>query len=906
VLESFLGIIADRILASFGSRMEDLCLVFPTRRSKVYFIDELRKRQKEETFFLPQIVTFDALLEEMTGYRIADQSEIAWYLLSVCNNPNTEFKQQPDEVLTFGNILISDFNQTDLNLVDANWFIDYLSEAKALETWNPGKETLTDYQKNYLRFWKQSKSLYFELRKILEENQIGYQGILYRKAAENPVQETEKKFYWFCGFNALLPSEKKIIENIRKVAEVKLILDAEKELLNKDVVHGKFIRENLNIFKDIVDIIGTDEGHVHHQETSITGCPGNVAQIHALNKILLTDLNNPSDTAVVVNNPSLLSMLCSELSMLGIQYNLTGGMPAKNTTAFSFADHLLRLWSGKPLQKTSELLAETATELFGFISETDKRKRITEEQIKKLHSLSISVVSEIALSLQSVFSGIIEIFEEEESAEINADYACLMLFLKSANTSASLLINQPSLGELFQAGSFCMFFRQQLLHAHIQLDGNNREGIQLTGLLETRNLDFKRIVHLSCNEGNLPPDVRIPSFVPYDLQHEAGWLMQNEREHIYAYHFFRSCKRSTQIHLLYNTETDEMGSGEPSRFLRMIRLHQLHNKDRYYYKEHLASFGGYENKGSVNPTVIIKTPGVKKLIDAFTEGFSFSASSLNTLRKCSLRFYLRYICKVKEPPQEDVFLDSRTSGIIIHKIVEISLQSFVGQKIESAKVQLSREAIENIFNDFVKIEYEDKDFNSGEGMVQKAYLCDTALRLLEGICEIDNGVHLIGIEKEIELSEMMGDSKIKFVGSIDRVQERDGILEIVDYKTGKVDAGKLKINSCEEIGIHENRDQIFQLLFYTWLMRSEEKLTESSIVSTKENNFEKIRACFNTQSLIGKKETDSFEALIFQIIGDFLNPEIPISQTAEKANCKKCYFNTICHLQDDQAEDITG
>jgi ATP-dependent helicase/nuclease subunit B len=905
-VKSFLGIIAERILASYGSRMEEVCLVFPTRRSKVYFIDELRKRQDGKTLFLPQILTFDALLEEMTGFRIADQSEIAWYLLSVCNNPNNEFKQQPDEILTFGNILISDFNQTDLNLVDANWFIDYLSEAKALETWNPGKQSLTEYQKNYLRFWKQSKTLYFDLKKILEENQIGYQGIVYRKAAENPLQETEKKTYWFCGFNALLPSEKKIIEHIRKVADVKLILDADIELINKDVVHGKFIRENLNLFKSIVDVIGTDEMPKQHQQIGVTGCPGNIAQIHALNRLLLTEVNNPSDTAVVVNNPALLSMLCSELSMRGIQYNLTGGMPAKNTTTFSFADHLLRLWSGKPLQKTSELLSETATELLGFISDTDKRKRITQEQINKLQSLPISTVHEIALSIKTVFSDLIEIFEEEESAEINANYACLMLFLKAANTTVSLFSKHPALIELFQAASFCGFFRQQLLHAHIQLEGSNREGIQLTGLLETRNLDFKRIIHLSCNEGNLPPDVRIPSFVPYDLQHEAGWLMQNEREHIYAYHFFRSYKRAAQVHLLYNTETDEMGSGEPSRFLRMIRLHQLQHKDSHYYQENLASYSGYENKASVIPTSIIKTPGVKKLIDDFTENFLFSASSLNILRKCSLRFYLRYICKVKEPPQEDVFLDSQTIGNIIHKIVEVSLLPFIGHKIESVKVQISRDAIEKIFDDYVSKEFKNKDFSSGEGLVQKAYLCDTALRLLKGICEMDNGVQLIGIEDVVPSSVMIGSLVIKFTGRIDKVQERNGIIEIIDYKTGKVDAGKLKVKSCEEIGIHENKDQIFQLLFYSWLMRDKGKLIESSIVSTKENDFEKIKASYNNNTLIGKNETDAFETLISEIISNFLNPDIPITQTSEKANCKKCYFNTICHIQDDKAEDIAG
>lgn len=905
-MESFLGHIADRILASHGSRMEEICLVFPTRRSKVYFIDELRKRQHGRTFFLPQILTFDALIEEMTAFRIADQSEIAWYLLFVCNNPGADFHQQPDEVLTFGNILISDFNQTDLHLVDANWFIDYLSEAKALETWSPGKDTLTEYQKNYLRFWKQSKSLYFELRKILEENQIGYQGMLYRKAAEQAITETNKKIYWFCGFNALLPSEKKIIQNISKIAEVKLILDVEKELVNKEVVHGKFIRDNISTFGEIVEVIGHEEGSRPQQIISVTGCPGNVAQIHALNQILLADTFNPTDTAVVVNNPSLLSMLCSELSMLGIQYNLTGGIPVKNTTAFTFTDHLLRLWSGKPLQKTNELLIETAAELFGFIADRDKRKMISEEQIKRIKSFPVSGVKDLSLSLQSLFSGLLDLFEAEEFTDINADHASLRLFLNAANTSVSLFNKHPSLLDLFQTGSFCMFFRQQLLHAHIQLEGNNREGIQLTGLLETRNLDFKSIIHLSCNEGNLPPDVRIPSFVPFDLQREAGWLMQNEREHIYAYHFFRSCKRAVQIHLLYNTETDEMGSGEPSRFLRMIRLEKLQQKEKHYYKEQLASFGGYENKGNIIPTVIVKTPGVKKLIDDFTEQFSFSASSLNALRKCSLRFYLQYICKVKEPPQEDVFLDSRKSGIIIHKIVEVSLLPFVGKKIESAKIQLSRQAIENIFDDFVRIECKDKDFTSGEGLVQKAYLCDTATRLLEGICEMDDGVSLTSLEKEIVSNAVMNGRDIKFSGYIDRLQERDGILEIIDYKTGQVDSGKLKISSCEEIGIHENRDQIFQLLFYAWLLRGEEKLIESSIVSTKESNFEKIKAIYYNKTAIGKYETDAFEKLISQIINNFLNPDIPISQTAEKANCKKCYFNSICHIQDEQAEDIAG
>jgi hypothetical protein len=321
-------------------------------------------------------------------------------------------------------------------------------------------------------------------------------------------------------------------------------------------------------------------------------------------------------------------------------------------------------------------------------------------------------------------------------------------------------------------------------------------------------------------------------------------------------------------------------------------------------KQMIASFKGYENKGNNIPTVVIKTPGVKEMIDNFTEQFSFSASSLNTLRKCSLRFYLQYICKVKEPIQEDVFLDSRMSGIIIHKIVEISLLPFVNKKIESTGLQLSREAIEKIFDDFVSTAFKDKDFNTGEGMVQKAYLCDTATKLLEGISEMDNGAYLTGLEKKIESNAIIAGRKINFSGYIDRMQERDGILEIIDYKTGQVDTGKLKVNSCEEIGIHENRDQIFQLLFYAWIMRGEHKLTESSIVSTKESNFEKIKAFYNTKSLIGKNETDSFESLISSIIADFLNPDIPIAQTSEKANCKKCYFSSICHTQDDQGEDI--
>jgi CRISPR/Cas system-associated exonuclease Cas4 (RecB family) len=445
------------------------------------------------------------------------------------------------------------------------------------------------------------------------------------------------------------------------------------------------------------------------------------------------------------------------------------------------------------------------------------------------------------------------------------------------------------------------------VHSKLQISGDALKGLQIMGLLETRNLDYSHVIHLSCNERNLPPDGHIPSFVPYDLQREAGWLMQNEREYIYAFHFFRSNQRAKNIYLLYNTETDELGSGEVSRFIRSLQLYYTSRNPQITWSDSLAEFKNYGSSLPGNQISIPKSPEVMQRVNEFLESRELSATSLNSLRKCSLQFYFKYLSRIREPEKDEGFLSPTESGMLTHKVLEYAMISMVSRQIDKNALPLYEETILQLFAKAAKELFPEKDFSLGEGLMQKTFLCSNVKRILEITAAEDHGAYLRGNEVEGKKKLAVNGRALGFIGTADRIQQRDSVIEILDYKTGKLEKNDLKTQGWDSLGNHKKRDELFQLLFYAWLFFEEGKEIKPFIISIRSGEFTKLSAQVGGVESFQQVHMEMIETLLSGLVSGLLDEGTEFTQTPEKENCKFCNFNTLCKSEDnEQAEDIAG
>jgi ATP-dependent helicase/nuclease subunit B len=948
----FLKKTAEYLLQENAGHLKEVCVVLPNRRAGVFLKKHLSSLITAPVF-LPRIVSIQDFIVDLSGNVIADDYTLLIELYKSYVRVKKDGAESFDDFLKWGSKLMQDFDEIDQHLVDARYVFTYLKEEKNLALWALDRKPLSEFQTNYLGFYGMLYDIYLEFTTSLQSMQLGTYGMACRKAVENIsdaafVPKFQKVI--FTGLNALTRSEEVILGYFaeRKLSE--MLWDADHYYVdNKQQEAGTFIRKHLKgqaaeKIRWISDEMATDK-----KEITIIGVSGNIGQVKfAANEISrLLNENTPTENiSIVLNEESLLIPLLNSIPEGINAFNITMGFPLKLTSIYSLTELIFTLQqnsvrfgqvkqSKEPLFYFKDLQKLFSHNYFpvlaGDMNIRDASARLAEQ--KKVFYTRFEVqglLSKIDRSLAESLAYIFEPWQQESEKAI----ACLLQLIeqirghipadKGIETEllfAAYKILQR-LSDLSKTADISMsattlqiLFDQHIAQSTVPFVGEPLKGLQIMGMLETRALDFDTIFMLSVNEGVLPKGKTMNSFIPHGIRVDSGLPTYKHNEQIFAYHFYRLLQGCQRIYLLYNTQPDDMGGGEQSRFINQL-VYELpkYNPNIIIKTQHLSI---PPLKETAAPIVIKKNAEIIEKLKKIGER-GFSPSALNSFRKCKLQYYFNYIAEIREADELSEIIDQQEFGTYLHAVLEKMFAGLAGEALRVEKIEELYDTYEGLLaEEFGAGDAGRQDRMSGKNLliyhVIKDYLRDFLDKQMELTTEClrDHGVYkILSVEKKVSAEhcvETEGESiAVNLIGKIDRVDQMDDEIQIIDYKSGDVRARNFDIAKLAEDEQDPRNDHCFQLLLYLWLFGRDKDSPVCRSIQSGVWSFRRIQegvkniyyqpeaGTKNKESFIGREQLADFTVYLNGLLQQLFDVKDDFIQTQNEDNCQYCAYAGIC------------
>ena len=434
-------------------------------------------------------------------------------------------------------------------------------------------------------------------------------------------------------------------------------------------------------------------------------------------------------------------------------------------------------------------------------------------------------------------------------------------------------------------------------------------GLQIMGLLETRNLDFKTVHIISVNEVILPQSKNASSLIPFDLRKHYGLPTYNNKQAVYAYHFYRLLQNAENIKIYYNTLADGMGEGESSRFIKQI-IHEMPSKNpNANINEKIYKSPSNKNKEIEK----IEAKKTDEVYDKIIKKLSFvsedkksglSPTSISCYLKCPLKFYLKYIEKINDDiPQE--LIQSNVIGTIIHAALENQYKYLGSDDITLEKYQ---EIYDKHFNDALKKALADNNFPNGLPHSGFNYLSSKMMdKMIENFIKqeikflkANKSMKIIGLEENLFASIYVPEHKtnVNLTGNADRIDQVGNTIRIIDYKSGSVNDSdvviKKNVNELKDLS-----EKSLQLLIYKYLYKKAHNDIaaddiEPGIIGLRKISKGIFSLSNNSSLFIGEDLIEDFESKLSAIYNEKLDKDIPFKQTEDENKCLNCSFVDIC------------
>ncbi len=938
-MDKFLEKVAVEILQDHGHNDTNLIVILPNKRSEI-FLKNYLKEKTSGTYWLPDFYTTDEFIVHQSGFNLLDPILIYFELYEIHKSMQCDKAMPIEDFLSWAPMMLSDFNDIDLYKADADHVFKHLTEAKAIEQWNLSGAPLTPLQSDYVAFYRSLYSYYCELKARLATRNLGYKGMIYNFLSENTSILTEKlkdKKFILIGFNALSTSEKKIFGYIKDHFNTTFYWDVDEYYIYpektglKQMEAGRFINElirewKLSDIKWVSNNLKTSKKEIH-----IHGIAKQIGQVKFVSQQLSewkTDVCE-IDTAIVLADESLLLPLLHSLpektgNAKKVTFNVTMGYPLYNSSLSRFIMQWLNFISKSEERSsgkydTIQLINLLKNPITKLVFEDDKlkyRNALTADFTNSnLVYLSEKDIKEIILTYEQPtlqrFFEILLIKNEDVPGFLDSLIELMQWVAEVVSTryknSNSLLEAQidvtysivkkvhamlQSRVHVFGLQALQKIFIQLFRRSEISLKGEPLTGIQIMGMLETRNLDFKNIILLSANEGIIPKTSEFESFIPFDIRHDNKLPMPKDKNDIFTYHFYRLLQRAENITILYNTDSAKMGSGEKSRFLLQLEneLAEVNKSIRIVPYITNIDIGQIPDEQSIS---ILKNNSILQLVSEKAKT-GFSASALNVYRNCSLKFYFREILKLKESDKIEPDIEFNVFGNAIHDVLEKIYTPFIDKPINPEKLKEMLPKVDSMLDMAFKANFNGGNISTGKNHliyeVAKKYITQFLMAEIE-----DRSTPLkqiIGLEEKLEVILDFEDQEVKLKGYLDRIEKliQKDHIRIIDYKTGKVEPRDLALKDWEEFP-GKDKDKLFQLLFYAYLYEKKYQPTLSpqlGIYSLRMLSY----------GLIEPKlpdEENYFEEYLFNLIGEIFDPSIQFEQTTDENICSYCDYREICN-----------
>lgn len=938
MIKTFTEYICDIILEQIASGKEPI-IVLPNKRPIAYMQKYMAGKMKQAIWF-PKIYTIEDFVLHITNMQVAEPNYTANCLFKIYNEALQDQADSFDDFIKWWSLVIADFNDIDMYMVDADQLFNYINEAKAIENWNPGEKEPTKLQQHYLSFWKYLPLFYKQLNDKLSDEQLGYRGMLYKKAAkmlQTANFQLGQEDVIFAGFNALSTAEEMIIERFLKDKKGAIYWEADDYYLqDKKQEAGKFLRHYKTKWQQYSNAVFFSNNLLLNNpiKINVLGAPKSMMQAALAGKIAKQLLQN-KNTALIPADESLLTPLLYQLPQTkNNEINISMGYPIAtlplNGLYVIILDFIEQLVKDKQAIFNTHLLHQLFSHPYASILFNNNKHYeaviATKKLIQKILgagkiNYNLSELKSLNLQFNEIdFYWFFETLIEDDEARnlfpsiLHKTNEKLIIGANTAIQLKELLLLQVHLYQeilsdiiqvyyhveetnIKQAKTLFTLIHQALLSKSLPFIGNATGGMQFIGLLETRMLQFDEIIITGCNEGILPSAKAIGnSFIPYDIRHQFNLPTYKDSEAVFAYHFYRLIQGAQQVYLIYNTETDEFGSGEKSRFLIQLEMELKRKNPAAAITSEIIKLPALNNFSRKN-IQFEHTARIDETIKVLSEK-GLSATALISYKNCSLQFYFKYIERIHEPDEIATEVGANIVGSVIHAVLEEIYAPFKNQYIVSQQLQRSFSELEVLTRKaFEKIE-PGVESSSGKNLL----FIQTSVRIVANFLaqeqkSLKNGValRLLHTEQQFECNLNVEKESIKLRGTIDRIDEWDNKVRIIDYKTGVVDPKKLKVEAIETVFEDAEYDKAFQLLFYTLLYRKNATIknqeVEAGILSLR-----KISEGLHTISTVEENETilEKFEQHLVALIAQLHDEKLPFIQTTNTDICSYCAYANIC------------
>jgi hypothetical protein len=937
-MQTFLGKTADHLFQSHGmEELKDIAVVMPSQRGILYLKKELAIRG-DRPFLSPSFFTIEEFALQMTDSVLEDPIDLLFEAYACFKevDPNTDF----DRFATWGQMMLKDFDTLDLYLVDPSSLFTFLSEAKSIERWGEeyGEEQagtwITPNTQAYFKLYDSLLEVYIRLKSRLEVKGTTYRGLAYRKLVE--LLEAGKslgfKQIYFVGFNALSKSEESIIRLLLKKNVAQTLWDVDEYYL-KNRFHraGNWLRDYSNPGNPAY----LSRGAFHWMERDLLDKPKRVEIIGLANpsaqifvaieqiRAWQEEHGDLEQVALVLGDESLLDSLMPYLGEFKDRLNITMGYSLKKSQVFS----LIELWwSLVPLEKYPVSLVKSLKEhplMHASKVPSWKETDLYLAQVPAGGNIFISSQSSFLECLQTLIRLLTDILYKTDKEDWDAESQAIL----QALTVLDKLEELATIHSFISVKSGQALCKQLLQQQKMTFEGAENRSLHVMGLLETRTLDFDRVIVLSLNEGSLPGTRKRESLIPVDIANMSAFSLPTftQADAVTSYHFYRLLQRPKEAVLVY--VQNESSSAEVSRFIRQIRFDWSKLNPNLELIEPSIQFNADHVVEEEIEHRIAKTPELIAQIKDILENRGFSPSSVAMFASCSLKYYFSQIVNLRQEKQREDEMGADVFGTWLHKVLELVDSQLIeaGGWEDGFSVTEKKALIEPLLAQAMA-EIREKE---GNFEVEKGFnyvLQDVAKTLLGSYFEQSSTwyperIKLLAVEQKLETTVMIPVGSemwpVKMKGRIDRMDLKgESVLRIVDYKTGKVEKKDVKAGEslAETLQDKELKAKLFQLWMYKFLVKMElqkapeqriealqgvvlDNLTiEPGIISFR--NFKDQLISSPLEFSEGESEAafiHESNALIKHWVDELVSEETVFEKTANLDQCTFCDFTSICH-----------
>ena len=961
--KTFLEYVAEDIIGKYGTDLSRIAVVFPNKRAAL-FLNEHLARIAGQPVWSPAYITISDLFRQHTDLKPADPIKL------ICDihksfTKCTGIDETLDHFYGWGQLLLADFDDIDKNMADADSIFCNLKDIHELDDISylddEQKEMLkrffanfsddieSELKKRFLSLWSHFGDIYHDYNRRLTEQGIGYEGAIYRKVASEETLHLKYDKYLFVGFNLIQKVERVLFSRLMKEGKAKFYWDFDEYYMpTARAQQSASVPNNTASFAAYLtdfpnELDNTDRDIYANMRRPkrirfISSPTENAQARFASNWLLENDRYKAGrKTAVVMCDESILLPIMHSLPPEADKVNITSGFPLAMTPVASLVMLLFDLYTlglrKKGTTFNPHYLKKLMAHPYARHLQEMHLKEMNDVHLKGVHLSQVhqeEVHQEgIAALLQHIASLVkqVGIATKQEGDALTQESVFRMFTilnrLAALADSGDLLVDNTTLRRLVS---------QLVGAASIPFHGEPVVGVQIMGVLETRNIDFDNVLLLSCNEGNMPKGVNDSSFIPYSIRKAHGLTTIDNKVAIYSYYFHRLLQRAGDITIAYNNSTDNGHTGEMSRFMLQLLVESGQKIDHY-------SLTAKNQPTPLMPKAIEKD---ETALSKLEEMSRLSPSAINTYIRCKLAFYYQYIAHIKEPDSDPETIDNRMFGNIFHRAAYLIYKDITDHSpvIEKAHIQAylsNRKLLASVVDR--AFEEEECKTNNGLQIINREVIIEYITKLLkidQQLCPFS----ILAMEEEAKVytqlsftipsgSALKGGAlkggalvssapdkhyNLTIGGIIDRLdvvtdkQTGKRRIRVVDYKTGNKPSSAIK--SIEEVFDPKNiaskhSNYFLQAILYSLIVsRSKEWNAANDAVSpallfikqAATNDYDPT-LCIDKHPISDVTVyEEEFLTKLKETVADMYSPDAAFTPTDDRKKCELCPYRMLCGL----------